>query len=83
MLHGLNSLDHIENVKFESAIKKGFFGGSVGKEPVYNAGDCLQCRICGFNPGVAKIPWRRKWQPTSVFLPEKSHGRRRFAVYLP
>ena len=21
-------------------------------------------------------PWRRKWQPTSVFLPEKSHGQR-------
>lgn len=25
---------------------------------------------------VRKIPWRRKWQPTPVFLPEKSHGQR-------
>ena len=29
----------------------------------------------GFNPWVGKIPWRRKWQPTLVFLPGKSHGR--------
>ena len=28
-----------------------------------------QCRRCGFDPWVEKIPWRRKWQPTSVFLP--------------
>ena len=32
-----------------------------------------QCRRCGFNPWVMKIPWRRKWQPTPIFLPEKSH----------
>ena len=30
---------------------------------------CLQCRRPGFNPWVRKIPWRRKWQPTPVFLP--------------
>ena len=22
---------------------------------------------------MRKIPWRKKWQPTSVFLPGKSH----------
>ena len=27
-----------------------------------------QCRRCEFNPWVRKIPWRRKWQPTPVFL---------------
>ena len=32
----------------------------------------LQCRRAGFNPRVGKIPWRREWQPTSVFLPEVS-----------
>ena len=36
-----------------------------------------------FNPWVGKIPWRRKWQPTPVFLPEKSHGQRRLAGYSP
>ena len=30
---------------------------------------CLQCRKPGFNPSVRKIPWRRVWQPTPVFLP--------------
>ena len=31
-----------------------------------------RCRRCGFGPWVRKIPQRRKWQPTQVFLPEKS-----------
>ena len=35
-----------------------------------------QCRRCGFNPWVWKIPWSRKWQPTPVFLPGKFHGQR-------
>ena len=34
----------------------------------------LQCRRLGFDHWVRKIPWRRKWQPTPVFLPEKFHG---------
>ena len=32
---------------------------------------------------VGKIPWRRKWQPTLVFLPGKSHGWRSLAGYRP
>ena len=40
-----------------------------------------QCRRLGFNPWVGKIPWRRKWQPTPVFLSEKSHGQRNLAGY--
>jgi len=35
---------------------------------------CSRCSNCRFDPWVRKIPWRRKWQPASVFLPEKSHG---------
>ena len=31
-----------------------------------------QYRRPGFNPWVRKIPWRRKWQPTPVFLPGKN-----------
>ena len=33
-----------------------------------------QCRGHGFDPWVGKIPWRRAWQPTPVFLPGESHG---------
>ena len=37
---------------------------------------CLQCRRLRFNPWIRKIPCRRKWQHTPVFLPGKSHGQR-------
>ena len=37
----------------------------------------------GLNPWVKKISWRRKWQPTSVFLPGKSHGQRSLASHSP
>ena len=37
----------------------------------------------GFSPWVGKIPWRRKWQPTPVFLPGKSHGRSSLSGYSP
>ena len=37
---------------------------------------CLQCGRLGFSLWVGKIPWRRKWQPTPVFLPEESCGQR-------
>ena len=36
-----------------------------------------------FGPWIRKIPWRRKWQPTPVFLPEKSYGHRSLAGYGP
>ena len=36
-----------------------------------------------FNPRVGKIPWRRKWQPTPVFLPGESRGQRRLMGYSP
>jgi len=36
-----------------------------------------------FNPWVGKIPWRKKWQPTPVFLPGESHGQRSLAGYSP
>ena len=32
---------------------------------------------------VGKIPWKRKWQPTPVFLPRESHGQRSLVNYSP
>ena len=52
-------------------------GGSDGKASVCNTGDP------GFDRWVGKIPWRRKWQPTPVFLPGKSHGPRSLVGYHP
>ena len=43
-----------------------------------------QCRRWGFDPWAEKIPWRRKWQPTPVFLPrQESHGLRNLVGYSP
>ena len=55
---------------------QGFPGGSDGTV-------CLQFRRRGFNPQVRKIPWRKKWQLTPVFLPGKSHGQRSLVGYSP
>ena len=38
-----------------------------------------QCRRLVFDPWVGKIAWRRKWEPTPVSLPGKSHGQRSLA----
>ena len=43
----------------------------------------LQCRRSGFNPWVGKIPWRREWLPTPVFVPGAFHGQRSLAGYNP
>ena len=51
-----------------------------GKE---SACRCRRCRRQGFDPWVRMIRWRRKWQPTPVFLPRKFHGQRSRASYSP
>ena len=48
-----------------------------GKEPI------CQSKRPGFDPWVGKIPWRRKWQHTPVFLPEKPHGQKSLVGYSP
>ena len=49
----------------------GFSGGSDGKSIF------LHCEGPGFDPWVGKIPWRREWLPTPVFLPGEFHGLRK------
>ena len=44
---------------------------------------CRRCRRQGFDPWVGKSPWRRKWQPTPVFLPGEFHGQRSLVGYSP
>ena len=52
----------------------------VVKNPLANARDIKGYRL---DPCVGKIPWKRKWQPTPIFLPEKPHGQRSQAGYSP
>ena len=51
-----------------------------GKE---SACQCRRHKRGRFNPWVGKIPWRRKWQPTPVFLLRESHGQRTLVGYSP
>jgi len=52
-------------------------GSLNGKESACNAGDL------GSIPGLERIPWRRAWQPSPVFLPGESYGQRNLAGYSP
>ena len=44
---------------------------------------CLQHGRTGFNPWVGKVPWRRAWQPSLVFLLRESRGQRTMVRYSP
>ena len=50
------------------------------RESSYNAGATGDT---GLTPGSGRFPWRREWQPTSVFLPEVSYGQRSLVGYRP
>ena len=52
----------------------------VIKNPPANTGEIKRH---GFSPQIRKIPWRRAWQPTPVFLPGESHGQRNLAGCTP
>ena len=68
-----------EAQKYISFYFESFFPDrSVGKESSCNARDTNE-----FNPWIKKIPWRREWQPTPVFLPGKPHGQRSLVGYSP
>ena len=70
---------HQRHVKLKEKLvaKQGLPWWLGGKEPTW------KCRRHGFDPWTGKIPWRRKWQPTPVFLFGKSHGQRSLMGYSP
>ena len=53
-----------------------FLGSASGKEPTRR-----RHKKYGFDPWVRNIPWRRAWQPTTVFLPGESLGQRSVTGY--
>ena len=55
---------------------------------LYNCGSEVKASACsagdlGSIPGLRRFPWRRKWQPTPVFLPGESHGWSSLVGYSP
>ena len=55
-------------------------GWRSGKEPACQR---RRCKTHGFSSWVGKIPWKRKWQPTPVFLPGKFNGQRSLVGHSP
>ena len=67
------------SINISVLIPRGFPGCSAVKNLPASAGDAGDL---GSIP-VRKIAWRRKWQPTPVFLPGESHGWRNLEGYSP
>ena len=74
---------------YQRESRNGDFGGTFwswayrwlsGKESACKAEDSGDP---GSIPGSGLFPWRRKWQPTPVFLPGESHGQRSLVGYSP
>ena len=63
-------------ISFLISVKLGLPRRLSDKESACQAGR-------GFSPWAAKVPWRRKWQPTPVCLPGKPHGQRSLGGYSP
>ena len=70
----------MESLTGNSLHAVGFLGGSSGNKqtnkqtkPTYQ---CSNPKKLRFILWVGRIPWRRAWQPTPVFLPRESHGQR-------
>ena len=74
MVSGVSAKVQIEGVFVASQA------ALVLKNPSVNAEDIGDV---GSIPWVGKIPWRRAWQPTPVFLPGESHGQRSVSDYNP
>jgi len=55
-------------------------GGASGKEPAWQ---CRRLKRLVFDYWMEKIPWRRAWLPTPVFLPGEFHGQRSMVGYSP
>ena len=65
------------------ALQAGSFPSESSEKPSIMKMPFRFHRTCGFDPWVGKTPWRRKWQPTPVLLPGKSHRQRSLVEYSP
>ena len=70
----------------------GFIGTRIAQASLSSVGASLVAQLVKnlptvqetwFNPWLRKVPWRRKWQPTPVFLPGEAHGQRSLMGYSP
>ena len=76
-MYATNNFIHVYIYIYIYSTFLGFPGGSDGKESSCNA-----CRP-GFDPWVGKVPLRREWKPTPVFLLGEVHGEQSLTSYSP
>ena len=77
---GLQRVRHDLATKHQHGSVPGLPRWLVVKNLPLNIG---RCKRLGFDSWVTKSPWRRKWQPTPVFLPGECHGQRSLAGCSP
>ena len=70
-------LDSCENLMPNYVKDRDFLSSAGGKDAT------CHCRRIGFDPWVGKIPWRREWQTSPLFLPGQFHGQRSLVGYNP
>ena len=71
-------LNYFQSLIFSGFVLK-FFGQDFPSGSVIDKKPTCQCRRCRLDHWVRKIPWRRKWHPTPVFL----LGKRNLVGYTP
>ena len=79
VVHGVSkSQSQLSDLHFHFHYLLGLPRWCSGKQYTCQGGRHKQC---GFDPWVGKISWRRKWQPTPIFLPGEAHGQRNLVGY--
>ena len=73
IISGKGRSPNLSNCNGTAITCGGFPRGASGKEPAWQ---CRRYKRGGFDPWVRKIPWRKAWRPTPVFLTGESHGQR-------
>ena len=67
----------LQKKKIEVQNLNNLYRSPYASSPVFQTEkNLLKCRRPRFNPWVGKMPWRREWLPTPVFLPGEFHGQR-------
>ena len=73
---------HVEENTKEMEREQSKIGTNIKEDGLMVIASLVVQRL-GFDPWVGKIPWRRKWQPTLVFLLGKFNGQRSLVGYSP
>ena len=81
-VRGFPRQEYSSRLPFPSPGDPPYPGIELGS-PVLQVDSLLSEPPCRFDPWIGKIPWRKAWQSTPIFLPEESHGQWSLAGYSP